>query len=165
MAAPCIERPHLFLTGRKGVGKSTLLRAMLEGKRLGGFFTVRATGILERPSIHLLRAAAEERPAPENLVCFCGERRTDRFDALGPAALADAEGCDVIVMDELGPAEAAAERFQAAVLAALDSHVPVCGVLQQADSAFLRRVAAHPRVRVLTVTEENRNSLRKELVK
>mgnify|MGYP002764616018 CR=1 FL=1 len=146
MAAPCIERPHLFLTGRKGVGKSTLLRAMLEGKRLGGFFTVRATGILERPSIHLLHAAAEERPAPENLVCFCGERRTDRFDALGPA-------------------EAAAERFQTAVLAALDSHVPVCGVLQQADSAFLRRVAAHPRVRVLTVTEENRNSLRKELVK
>ena len=165
MAAPCIERPHLFLTGRKGVGKSTLLRAMLEGKRLGGFFTVRATGVLERPSIHLLRAAAEERPAPENLVCFCGERRPERFELLGPAALADTADCDIIVMDELGPAEAAAERFQAAVLAALDSHVPVCGVLQQADSAFLRRVAAHPRVRVLTVTEENRNSLRKELVK
>lgn len=36
MAVPCTE--HLFLTGRKGVGKSTLLRAVLEGKRLGGFF-------------------------------------------------------------------------------------------------------------------------------
>ena len=39
MAAPCTE--HLFLTGRKGVGKSTLLRALLGGKRLGGFFTRR----------------------------------------------------------------------------------------------------------------------------
>ena len=165
MAAPCIERPHLFLTGRKGVGKSTLLRAMLEGKWLGGFFTVRATGVLERPSIHLLRAAAEERPAPENLVCFCGERRPERFELLGPAALADTADCDIIVMDELGPSEAAAQGFQAAVLAALDGDTPVYGVLQQADSAFLRRVAAHPRVRVLTVTEENRNSLRKELVK
>ena len=29
MAAPCTE--HLFLTGRKGVGKSTLLRALLDG--------------------------------------------------------------------------------------------------------------------------------------
>lgn len=66
-------------------------------------------------------------------------------------------------MDELGPAEAAAQRFQAAVLAALDGEKPVCGVLQQADSAFLRRVAAHPRVRVVTVTEENRDTLRQRL--
>ena len=69
----------------------------------------------------------------------------------------------VIVMDELGPAEAAAQHFQAAVLAALDGEKPVCGVLQQADSAFLRRVAAHPRVRVVTVTEENRDALRHQL--
>ena len=51
----------------------------------------------------------------------------------------------------------------AAVLAALDGKKPVCGVLQQADSAFLRRVAAHPRVRVVTVTEENRDTLRHQL--
>ena len=48
-------------------------------------------------------------------------------------------------------------------LAALDGEKPVCGVLQQADSAFLRRVAAHPRVRVVTVTEENRDALRQRL--
>ena len=87
MAAPCTD--HLFLTGQRGVGKSTLLRCLLEGKRPGG--------------------------------------------------------------------------FQAAVLAALDGEKPVCGVLQQADSAFLRRVAAHPRVRVVTVTEENRDTLRHQL--
>ena len=51
----------------------------------------------------------------------------------------------------------------AAVLAALDGEKPVYGVLQQADSAFLRRVAAHPRVRVVTVTEENRDVLRRQL--
>ena len=93
---------------------------MLEGKRLGGFFTRRITGIFERPSIHLLRAAEGQQPSPENLVCLCGERRTDLFDRLGPAALADAADCDVIVMDELGPSEAAALEFQKAVLAALE---------------------------------------------
>ena len=82
---------------------------------------------------------------------------------LGPAALADTAGCDIVVMDELGPSEAAAQGFQAAVLAALDGEKPVYGVLQQADSAFLRRVAAHPRVRVVTVTEENRDVLRRQL--
>ena len=161
MAALCTE--HLFLTGRKGVGKSTLLRALLEGKRLGGFFTLRVEGVFDRPSIHLLRAASAERPAPENLVCFCGERRPERFELLGPAALADTADCDIIVMDELGPSEAAAQGFQAAVLAALDGDTPVYGVLQQADSEFLRWVAAHPRVWVVTVTEENRDALRRQL--
>ena len=161
MAALCTE--HLFLTGRKGVGKSTLLRALLEGKRLGGFFTLRVEGVFDRPSIHLLRAASAERPAPENLVCFCGERRPERFELLGPAALADTADCDIIVMDELGPSEAAAQGFQTAVLAALEGDTPVYGVLQQADSEFLRRVAAHPRVRVVTVTEENRDALRRQL--
>lgn len=161
MAVPCTD--HLFLTGRRGVGKSTLLRCMLEGKRPGGFFTLRVEGVFDRPSIHLLRAASKERPAPENLVCLCGEQRPERFDLLGVAALADTADCQVIVMDELGPAEAAAQRFQAAVLAALDGEKPVYGVLQQADSAFLRRVAAHPRVRVVTVTEENRDTLRHQL--
>ena len=116
MAAPCTE--HLFLTGRKGVGKSTLLRALLDGKRLSGFFTRRVTGVFDRPSIHLLQAAEDEQPSPANLVCFCGERRPERFDLLGPAALADTAGCDIVVMDELGPSEAAAQGFQAAVLAA-----------------------------------------------
>ena len=110
MAAPCTE--HLFLTGRKGVGKSTLLRTLLEGKRLGGFFTRRVTGVFDRPSIHLLRAAEDKQPSPGNLVCFCGERRPERFDLLGPAALADTADCDIIVMDELGPSEAAAQGFQ-----------------------------------------------------
>lgn len=161
MAVPCTE--HIFLTGRKGVGKSTLLRAMLAGRRLGGFITMRATAVFDRPSIHLLRAADGQRPTVENLVCFCGERDTARFDRLGTAALAEHAGCDVIVMDELGPAEEAAKGFQAAVLAALDGDTPVRGVLQAADSAFLRRVAAHPRVRVITVTEENRDVLRRQL--
>ena len=48
-------------------------------------------------------------------------------------------------------------------LAALDGDMPVLGVLQKADTAFLRAVASHPRVRVVTVTEENRDRLRQEL--
>ena len=100
MAAPCTE--HLFFTGRKGVGKSTLVRAAIEGKRVGGFFTKRVEGLLERPSVHLLRA--------------------------------------------------------------LDGDVPVVGVLQQAESAFLRQAAAHPNVRVITVTEENRDALHHWLI-
>ena len=45
----------------------------------------------------------------------------------------------------------------------LDGSTPILGVLQQAQSQFLDRIARHPRVTVLTVTEENRNTLAAEL--
>ena len=110
--------------------------------------------------MYLLRAGAGEAPDAENFLfrCGCGGD-PDRFDALGCAALADTEGCSLLVMDELGPHEAQAVRFQAAVFRALEDGTPILGVLQQADSDFLRRVACHPQVTVLTVTEDNRGSL------
>lgn len=162
MAAPCTE--HLFFTGRKGVGKSTLVRVAIDGKRVGGFFTKRVEGLLERPSVHLLRAGAADVPSAENLLFCCGGADMQQFDKLGCGALADTAGCDVLVMDELGPHEEQAAAFRQAVLRALDGDIPIIGVLQQAESAFLRQVAAHPNVRVITVTEENRDALHHWLI-
>ena len=154
---------HLFLTGPKGVGKSTLIRDFLDREtgRLGGFFTVKQQG-----SVYLLRAGAGEAPDAENFLfrCGCGGD-PGRFDALGCAALADTEGRSLLVMDELGPHEAQAVRFQAAVFRALEGKIPILGVLQQADSDFLRRIAGHPQVTVLTVTEDNRGRLAAELLR
>ena len=152
---------HLFLTGQKGAGKSTLIRGLLaeETGRLGGFFTVRHEG-----GVYLLPAAKERTFTPESLLFRCGHGGdTARFDDLGCAALADTAGCRLLVMDELGPHEEAALRFQAAVFRTLDGSTPILGILQQAQSQFLDRIARHPRVTVLTVTEENRNTLAAEL--
>lgn len=162
MAAPCTE--HLFFTGRKGVGKSTLVRAAIEGKRVGGFFTKRVEGLLERPSVHLLRAGTADVPSAENLLFCCGGADMQQFDKLGCGALADTAGYEMLVMDELGPHEEQAAAFRQAVLRALDGDAPIIGVLQQAESAFLRQVAAHPNVRVITVTEENRDALHHWLI-
>ena len=138
MAAPCTD--HLFLTGDKGVGKSTLARCLLAGHTPCGFRTVGGV------------------PSAENLLFYCGAYSCERFDTLGTAALRDRDG-DVLLMDELGPAESGAKKFCEAVLAALDGDLPVLGVLQKADTEFLRAVAGHPRVRLVTVTVENRDEL------
>ena len=84
MAAPCTE--HLFLTGEKGVGKSTLVRHLLAGHTPCGFRTVRVTGVMDRPSVHLLPAVGGEATA-DNLLFYCGEYDPSRFDPLGTAAL------------------------------------------------------------------------------
>ena len=148
---------HLFLTGPKGVGKSTLIRGLLaeESGRPGGFFTVKHEG-----GVYLLPAAGEGAFTPENLLFYCGHGGDPRrFDDLGCAALADTAGCGLLVMDELGPHEAEAVRFQAAVFRALEGDIPILGVLQQAESDFLDRIARHPQVTVLTVSPENRDAL------
>ena len=145
------------MTGPKGVGKSTLTRGLLaeESGSLGGFFTVKHEG-----GIYLLPAAKERVFTPENFLFRCGQGGDlRRFDQLGCAALADTAGCALLVMDELGPHEAEAIRFQAAVFRTLEGEIPVIGVLQQAESEFLDRIARHPQVTVLSVSRENRDSL------
>ena len=83
MAAPCTE--HLFLTGEKGVGKSTLARHLLAGHTPCGFRTVRVTGVMDRPSVHLLPAVGGEATA-DNLLFYCGACDAARLTALATSA-------------------------------------------------------------------------------
>lgn len=154
---------HIFLTGPKQVGKTTLLRAALADfpGSVGGFYTLRTRAYLGNAwSVHLLRPGRGEALGPQNLLFVCGAAdggTAARFDRLGTAALAEGAGRDVLLMDELGPHEARAAVFRQAVLAALDGVVPILGVLQAAPSPFLEEVALHPQVRLIQVTAENRD--------
>lgn len=162
---------HLFLTGEVQVGKSTLIRRLLAAHpdwRLGGFQTVtRWAG--RRGSVHLIPARAEmEACTTDNCVGFRDVEimrpvsRPEVFDRIGPGLLRP-EQADLLLMDELGTMERQAEVFCGAVLGALDGDLPVLGVVKSRSSALLDAVRAHPRVRVVTVTRENREGLLKTL--
>ena len=148
---------HVFFTGEKSVGKTNLVNALLRGRgRVGGFRTVKSDG-----AVYLLRPGEEM--CEENRVFFCGrDADAARFDRLGCEALS--VSCDCIRMDELGPHEQNAKEFQNAVFRALDGTVPIIGVIQKSDSDFLRKVKAHPNVRLIEVTRENRDILYETLV-
>lgn len=163
-------KKHVFLTGDKGVGKSTLIRRLLEQEKrsLGGFFTVRMDKVYGgQYSVHLIRAGGEDTPSEENLLFFCGIpdkiNKKERFNTLGCSALKNAAVAELIIMDELGPNEGNAIEFCSAVMKVLDGDVPVLGVLQKADSPFLKAVADHPKVQVIEVTKENREELFRKL--
>ena len=148
---------HVFFTGEKSVGKTTLVNALLRGRgRVGGFRTVKSDG-----AVYLLRPGEEM--CEENRVFFCGEDAdAARFDRLGCEALS--VPCDCIRMDELGPHEQNAAAFQNAIFHAIDGTVPIVGVIQKSDCDFLRKVKAHPRVHLIEVTRENRDILYETLV-
>lgn len=90
---------HLFVTGEKRVGKSTLLAKLLCGLEGGaGFCTVVLRGgVPPRRSVHLLDATRKEVPCQRNRLFFCGEGMdeavVERFCRLGCAALAATWAC------------------------------------------------------------------------
>ena len=164
MASGAPSPRHLFLTGEKHIGKSTVLRKLLAGREgsVGGFRTLRIV-TPQGGAIHMLPAAGDAPCTAENLLLVKGrdsEREAAaRFDAMGCALLEASRGCGILVMDELGPTEALALRFQRAVLEQLEGEAPVYGVLQQAESPFLERIRTHPAVCLVPVTAENRDGL------
>ena len=87
------------------------------------------------------------------------------FDRCGVMILADAENCDLILMDEIGKIERKALVFTKRVLELLDGDVPVFGVLRKEGSTPLQeQIRNHPNVQLIEVTEENRDRLATELV-
>ena len=156
---------HLFLTGEKQVGKSTLIKKLIEkdSRKQGGFFTVR----MFYPNeglwyTHLLRPG--EKPSPDNILFCCSDKKcdsTERFNKLGCRAL-ESPG-ELIIMDELGPHEENAVQFKEAVFKTLDGDIPILGVLQKAESMFLKAISEHEKVNSVEVTKENRDLLFDEL--
>lgn len=165
---------HIFLTGQRQVGKSTLLQralAELPPLNLGGFRTVTAADIRGAlGSVYILPARGEAAPGddccvavrygpPHGAVPF-----PEVFERRGVELLAGAERTDLIIMDEIGFLEAAAPAFSGRIAALLDGETPIFGVVRGTDETpLLHLVRTHPQVHLVEVTEANRERLRPEV--
>ena len=170
-------KKNILLCGDVGVGKSTLIRRLLEETQLtvGGFCTkMDKDSEEEMHPIYIYPAAVPVELRQRNrgnLVGRCGdfgrkkEIFAEVFDAVGTAYLQDTQGCQVMVMDEMGFMESEAHQFRNAVLRALDGDLPVlAAVKNRRDVDFLRQVLTHPKGAVYRITPENREELFRELL-
>lgn len=156
-------KDKIFLTGARRIGKSTVIDRVLTQLQcsIGGFRTGFADA--EHTKLELVSLATDER---ETVMRRDGNgTRTvyaQGFDTLGVSALeGDAE---LLVADELGFLEEDARAFQSAVLRALCGDTPMLGVLRQDKNGWLDAVRSHPRVQLLTVNTENRDSIPAEVL-
>lgn len=161
-------KKHLFLTGEKQVGKSTLLKKLIEAKQLdcAGFETLAFYLNGERRGFTL--HGRVDMPPYENDCIVCvriAERRSvpvpEVFNQNGAAILQKSleSSASYILMDELGRLECSAQDFCAQVLATLNGGKRVLGVLQRCDSPLIEEIMRRDDVTVITVTEENREEL------
>ncbi|MCK4546860.1 MAG: DUF2478 domain-containing protein [Candidatus Eisenbacteria sp.] len=152
----------IFLTGPVRIGKSTVIRRVLENLpfSVGGIRTQRVDvdpGRRRFVLIDCITGAEFEfaRRCPEGM-----DVDTEVFEKAGVEAIRRAmDGADLVLLDELGRMELGARKFQRAVFEALDSGKPVLGVIKPESNAFLDAVRSHPGVVVLQVSKENRDSL------
>lgn len=167
--------PVILLTGRPGIGKTTVVREIAArlGAGAGGFFTreVRAQGQRTGFEIVTLDGQRGDLATKSPGRAFAGEIPFGKYrinpaaiDALAvPALLTALRRGQVIVVDEIGPMELVSDRFRQAVLAILDGAVPVVGTIVGRRHPFADRVKAHHRVRLETVTVANRDRLAGEV--
>lgn len=166
-------RKHLFLTGDKQVGKSTLLRKLIEAKRLdcSGFETKAFYQDDERKGF-TLHGRVDMPPYENDCICCAriGEKKSvpvlPVFDENGVRILQAslASSSPYLLMDELGRLERQAVAFIAQLYACLDSDKRVLGVLQKCSSAHVEAISRRDDVTVLTVTPENREALLGQLI-
>lgn len=164
---------HIFLTGEKQVGKSTLWKKVLEqsGITPGGFQTLEylVNGCFRGYRLHGLGRTPAELGNDVPVSVFLRRKLhfpvSESFDIFGTALLKLAlEDGSFILMDELGIFERDAAFFRQAVVDCLEGDCHVLGVLQRADDPFLETILNRPDVLVFTVTKENRDALAEPLL-
>ena len=159
---------HIFLTGEKQVGKSTLWTKTLErsGIRPTGFQTLEylVNGSFRGYRLHCLGPVPE--PFGNDVPISVFLRRKyhlpvpESFNLYGSELLRLArEQGGYVMMDELGIFEKDASAFRQAVVDCLNSDCHVLGVLQKADDPYLDAILNRSDVLVFTVTKENRDAL------
>ena len=151
---------HVFLTGPVQIGKSTLIAAALDAlqpERLGGFRTLSA-----KPEADGSRPVYLHPAAAQDLLCGAqnrvGIRRPelgiasfpDAFETAGMDALKGAEDCDGVLL-----AAALNGGVEAAYKAVMK---------KKADTPLAAAIRSHPNVRLIEVSEENRDVLLPEIL-
>ena len=158
---------HIFLTGDVQCGKSTVIRRALEmiDRPVYGFRTLFTNRKDDHKALYMLPASYQGEPQQMHIVTQfdCGRPHvlTERFDALGSSLLKEAqthpEG--LILMDECSRFERDALLFQQEILRCLDGDIPVLGVVRLTAEGWVDQIRNHPKVRLITVTLENRDTL------
>lgn len=158
---------NLLITGKPGVGKTTLVKtvsAQLRGSlRLAGFTTAEVRDPSgQRTGFRIL--TVEGKQAELARVGFRSSVHVGRYgvnlEAFERLALPelDRRDADLIVIDEIGKMECASDRFCRATEDALDAPVSVLATLGIARHPFLQALRKRPDVELLTLTELNRNT-------
>ena len=161
-----------LLTGKPGTGKTSLVKQAVAGMgaKVGGFYTeeIRSGG----PRLGFRTVSLDGESAILAHVDIHSRYRVskygvniDNLDRIGVSALYQAaDGCDLVVIDEIGKMELFSANFKEAVLQIIDSGKRVLGTILLNPNPWADAIKLKPRVNLITVTRATYHQVLEEVL-
>jgi nucleoside-triphosphatase len=162
---------NILITGRPGVGKTTLLVALsreLDGARATGFYTreIRERGkrrgfeLVSLDGGRMTLAHTDLASGPR-----VGKYTVDLpgFEAFLDRLASPEDDADLVLLDEIGKMECLSPKFNSYAERALDAPAPLLASIAAKGGGFIDAVKTRSDVRLIEVTEDNREDLVHEL--
>ena len=167
---------HIFLTGEKKIGKSTLVSSILAATELR-YKGLRSISVFDENNDRNVFIIPAETSYRDNsiktpaLVGVCSKRhivlrKPEVFDDIGCRLLEPENDTQLIIIDEIGNMEQEAARYSGLIISLLErTDIRILGVLQKmAHTELAQTIRNHPNVRMMEVNEENREILVHEVL-
>lgn len=170
------ERKNVLLTGRPGVGKTTVVELFVErasdrGAAIRGVFSPEMRDENDERVGFEITDIATGRSEVMASVDYDGPSvgkygvDVSAVDEIAREAIV-AEDADLVVVDEVAPMQTHSEAFVERVRAVLDSETPVVAVVQEErETGFVGSVKERDDATLVRVAEENRDELPDELAR
>lgn len=163
---------NVLLTGRPGIGKTTLVKKVIDVTSLskGGFYTEEVREQGQRVGFSLITLdgrksilAGLKIRSPYRVGRYGVD--IDSFEVIGVESIKKAMSTkELIVIDEIGRMELFSKKFRDVVLQALKTG-RVLATIKKGRGYFINEIKSRKDVRVLEVNLENRETLLREVTK
>jgi nucleoside-triphosphatase len=163
---------NLLLTGRPGVGKTTLVQAVLRELSdvpAAGFVTSEIRSRGGRTGFRVVTLRGGEAILAH--IEIRGKYRVSRygvdveaFERVALPELVPDSRTHLVVIDEIGKMECFSRAFREAVVQALDSDTPVVATVSLRGDRFIEELKAREDSLVIEITRANRDHLVSDLV-
>lgn len=164
---------HILVTGRPGVGKTTLARRVVDGLthlRPVGFYTaeIRERGVRKGFELidlggHRGRLAHVDVRGPHRVGKYGVD--VEGFDRLLDAINWSGPGAGLVVIDEIGKMECFSETFRTLVRQILDSDTHMFATVALRGGGLIAEVKERPDVELVELTPSSRDSLTDDVLK
>lgn len=168
LGAEVTMKRNLLVMGEPGVGKSTLVRTILDrlSCSIGGILTEEMLLDEERVGFKLRSLtdgnehtlAHRDHPGPLRVGRYCVELGTVRHIAI-PAIQEAIASRELIVIDEIARMQLVSRPFSDVVLEAIRSPKPVLGTVHSRSHVFTDKLKQRPDVLLIELTQENRDEM------
>lgn len=165
MPSPRIMAKNILVTGLPGCGKSTLIKELIAGKKVGGITTPEVRRGGWRWGFEIVDLGSGERGVLASVDIKRGPAvgrykvNLKDLDEIGSQALERAvknKEVEIVVIDEIGKMECFSERFKRAVIAALESEKKVLAAISYKDfDPLIREIKARRDCQLFYLTREN----------